>query len=70
MIDLVEETPSRWRIHPIGAMRLPSIVFGSRGLLPGAIADRSLDQVANVATLPGIVAASDAMPHVHWGTAS
>jgi tRNA-splicing ligase RtcB (3'-phosphate/5'-hydroxy nucleic acid ligase) len=67
MFDLVEETPWRWRIDPTGAMRVPGIVFGSRELLPDAIADRSLDQVANVASLPGIVGASYAMPDVHWG---
>jgi tRNA-splicing ligase RtcB (3'-phosphate/5'-hydroxy nucleic acid ligase) len=67
MIELVEETPWRWRIDPTGAMRVPGIVFGSRELLPDVIADRSLDQVANVATLPGIVGASYAMPDVHWG---
>ena len=31
------------------------------------VADRSLDQVANVAHLPGIVEASLAMPDIHWG---
>jgi tRNA-splicing ligase RtcB (3'-phosphate/5'-hydroxy nucleic acid ligase) len=66
MLDLVEETPWRWRIDPTGAMRVPGIVYGSRELLPDAIADRSLDQVANVASLPGIVGASYAMPDVHW----
>ena len=34
---------------------------------PTPTADKSLEQVANVATLPGIVAASYAMPDVHWG---
>jgi len=29
--------------------------------------DRSLDQVRNVACLPGIVGASLAMPDIHWG---
>jgi tRNA-splicing ligase RtcB len=29
--------------------------------------DRSLEQVANVATLPGIVGPSLAMPDIHWG---
>ena len=43
------------------------MVFASRSLLPDAGADRSLEQVANVATLPGIVEASYAMPDVHWG---
>lgn len=66
-INLVEETPFRWRIEPEGQMSVPGIVFASRSLLPDVISDRSLHQVADVATLPGIVEASYAMPDVHWG---
>ena len=65
--ELVEETPFRWRLPRRGAMRVDGVVFATRALLPLAHADRSLEQVANVATLPGIVAASYAMPDVHWG---
>ena len=66
-ITLVEETPVRWRIEPTGQMHVPGIVFASRSLLPDVASDRSLMQVVNVATLPGIVGASYAMPDVHWG---
>ncbi len=66
-VRLVEETPWRWRIDRSGEMRVPGIVFASRTLLPDVSADRSLEQVVNVATLPGIVGASFAMPDVHWG---
>ena len=66
-LTLVPETPYRWRLDPVGAMRVPGIVFATRLLLPAAAGDRSLEQVANVATLPGIVVASYAMPDVHWG---
>lgn len=66
-MELVEESPYRFRIDRYGEMRVPGVVFASRDLLPDLDADRSLDQVANVATLPGIVAASYAMPDVHWG---
>jgi len=66
-ITLIEETPDRWRIERAGAMRVPGVVFGSRHLLPARDGDDSLRQVANVATLPGIVTASFAMPDVHWG---
>lgn len=67
LADLVEETPWRWRIDPVGGMRVPGVVFASRELVPDVAADRSLDQVVNVAGLPGIVEASYAMPDVHWG---
>ena len=66
-IDLVEDSPWRWRIEPTGAMRVPGVVFASAALLPGVAGDRALEQVVNVATLPGIVEASFAMPDVHWG---
>jgi tRNA-splicing ligase RtcB len=66
-VELIEETPERWRIERHGAMRVPGIVYASRSLLPDLAGDRSLEQVANVATLPGIVEASYAMPDVHWG---
>jgi tRNA-splicing ligase RtcB len=66
-MDLVEEEPYRFRIEPYGAMRVPGVVFTSRRLLPDPAADKSLAQVVNVAALPGIVAASYAMPDMHWG---
>lgn len=66
-VTLVPESPERWRLEKTGAMRVPGIVFASGALLPELENDRCLEQVANVATLPGIVEASYAMPDVHWG---
>src|SRR5690606_10305773 len=66
-ISLVQETPVRWRIERTGDMRVPGVVFASEALLPEMAADQSLRQVADVATLPGVVEASYAMPDVHWG---
>ncbi len=57
----------QWRIDPVGEMSVPGIVFASEALLQQAVDDEALRQVANVATLPGIVGASFAMPDVHWG---
>ena len=48
-------------------MRVPGIVFLTRKLLPDPAGDKSLEQVANVASLPGILRASYAMPDMHWG---
>jgi tRNA-splicing ligase RtcB len=48
-------------------MRVDGIVFASDELIAGLRHDPCLEQVANVATLPGIVGASLAMPDVHWG---
>ncbi|MFJ8109300.1 RtcB family protein [Streptomyces sp. NPDC096132] len=64
-MELVEERAYRFRIEPRGPMRVPGVVYASRDLL--ADAEQSLEQVVNVATLPGIVAASYAMPDIHWG---
>src|SRR5574337_1614331 len=66
-MKISEETPFRFRIEREGAMRVPGIVFAAKSLLPNEYGDMALQQVANVATLPGIVEASYAMPDVHWG---
>jgi tRNA-splicing ligase RtcB len=61
--------PFEWEI-PVSArsdMRVPGRVFASPSLLAKASEDKALEQVMNVATLPGIVRASYAMPDVHWG---
>ncbi len=65
--DLEALSPVQWRLPPHGAMRVPGIVFASKELLPALAEDQALQQVANVATLPGIVEASYAMPDIHWG---
>lgn len=48
-------------------MRVPGIVFADEELLSLAMRDKALEQVANVAFLPGIVCCSLAMPDIHWG---
>jgi tRNA-splicing ligase RtcB len=48
-------------------MRVDGLVFASRRLMVKAQEDKAVDQVANVAHLPGIVGASIAMPDIHWG---
>ncbi|MFQ5574054.1 MAG: RtcB family protein [Terriglobia bacterium] len=48
-------------------MRVPGVVFADDGLITQADRDRALEQVINVAFLPGIVRASYAMPDIHWG---
>jgi tRNA-splicing ligase RtcB len=48
-------------------MRVDGLVFASDALMVKAQEDRALEQVANVAYLPGIVGYSIAMPDIHWG---
>ncbi len=55
-----------WRVEPRGAMRVPAIIYGDEDLIRG-MDDKVLLQATNVATLPGIVTASYAMPDAHWG---
>jgi tRNA-splicing ligase RtcB len=57
----------RFLIPKTGAMRVPGLIFSSSELMPNVKDDQSLLQVVNVATLPGIVKHSLAMPDIHWG---
>ncbi len=66
-IEQVDEY--RWRI-PAGArddMRVDGLIYATRELIGEVLAGGGAEQVANVATLPGIVRASLAMPDIHWG---
>lgn len=48
-------------------MRVPGLIFADEKLLKTLRFDQALEQVANVAHLPGIVRYSLAMPDIHWG---
>jgi tRNA-splicing ligase RtcB len=48
-------------------MRVPGIIYADDTLMQAIMKDASLEQVANGATLPGIVKASFAMPDIHQG---
>lgn len=63
---LKQVNDTEWRLEPTGAMRVPGIIYADRALVE-AMDDKVAEQVANVASLPGIVAASYAMPDAHWG---
>ncbi len=57
----------RHRIPQHGRMRTDAIVYASKELLEQIRRDLSLQQAVNVATLPGIVGPSLAMPDIHQG---
>ena len=63
---LKREGDFRWRIEPHGNMRVPGIIYADQTLVRDMDA-KVYEQVTNVATLPGIVGASYAMPDAHWG---
>ncbi len=48
-------------------MRVPGRIFADDALLEQIKEDQALEQVSNVAFLPGIVGHSLAMPDIHWG---
>jgi len=59
----------RWRIPATykPGMRVPGIIYADRPMLDDMRQDQAAEQVANVATLPGVVNWSLAMPDIHWG---
>jgi tRNA-splicing ligase RtcB len=67
MPDYEQLGPFTYVLPPEGGMRVPGIVYASEELFAQAGADQALQQVRNVATLPGILKASFAMPDIHWG---
>jgi len=59
----------RWKIpedYKTG-MRVPGLIYASKGMLESIQEEQTPEQVANVAFLPGIVGCSLAMPDIHWG---
>ncbi|MFQ5472542.1 MAG: RtcB family protein [Dehalococcoidia bacterium] len=48
-------------------MRVPGLIFANEEMLDIIGQDQAMEQVANVAFLPGIVKYSMAMPDIHWG---
>ena len=59
----------RWEL-PISfktGMRVPGLLYASEKMLNQIWEEQAIEQVANVAFLPGIVGHSMAMPDVHWG---
>ncbi|OGG01107.1 MAG: RNA-splicing ligase RtcB [Candidatus Glassbacteria bacterium RIFCSPLOWO2_12_FULL_58_11] len=57
----------RWEIPRSGGMRVPGLVYASEKMLESIRNDNAVEQVANVAWLPGVVGSSMAMPDIHWG---
>lgn len=57
----------RYRIPKTGNMNVEGIIYSSVPLIEAMEGDESPAQVANVATLDGIVRYSLAMPDIHWG---
>lgn len=67
--DLVRISDTTWEIPQSyrGDMRVPARVFTSEAMLDSVVSDRALEQLVNVACLPGIQKYAIAMPDVHEG---
>ncbi|MFO8082943.1 MAG: RtcB family protein [Desulfobacterales bacterium] len=61
--DYIYEIPQTFRSD----MRVPARFFTDEQLLKGIMGDRSLEQLVNTATLPGVVKYALAMPDIHQG---
>jgi tRNA-splicing ligase RtcB len=61
--------PCQWRIPKSykPGMRVDGLIYADEHLINQIRRDQAPEQVANVATLPGIQKASLAMPDIHWG---
>ena len=56
-----------WEIGKRGRMLVPARFYARESALDQIRRDQALDQLTNVAQLPGIVGYSLAMPDIHWG---
>ena len=66
-IELQQLDAFRWLVPRQGKMRVPGLIYADERLIQAVCDDRAVEQVANVAHLPGIVKYSIAMPDIHWG---
>jgi len=59
----------RWEIPTSykSGMRVPGLIYADEKMLRQIAEEQALEQVANSATLPGIVGRALAMPDIHWG---
>ncbi len=65
--NLKQISPNLWEIPRSGEMRVPGRIYANRQILDQIFNDNALQQVINVASLPGIQKYSLAMPDIHWG---
>ncbi len=67
--DLIKIDNYRYKIPKTykAGMRTDGIIYASEKMLPKIKDDNAPEQIANVATLQGIVGCAMAMPDIHWG---
>lgn len=66
-MELIQLDPFRWEVRQQGPMRVPARVYATREMMGAIKQEETLQQLVNVAQLPGILKAALAMPDIHWG---
>jgi len=67
MFNLKKFGPATYLLPQEGEMKVPGLIIATEEMLKDIDIDKPLEQVRNVACLPGIVGYSIAMPDIHWG---
>lgn len=67
MSDLKQIAPAMYEVPQVAGMRVPGLIIATEEILKEIEIEKPLEQVRNVAHLPGIVGYSIAMPDIHWG---
>ncbi|GAB4226065.1 MAG: RtcB family protein [Chlamydiales bacterium] len=67
MSKLKKIAPATYELEQQEGMLVPGLVIATEELLKEVDMEKPLEQVVNVAHLPGIVGRSIAMPDIHWG---
>lgn len=67
MYNLQNIAPATYLLPREGGMRVPGLIIATEELLHAMEMEKPLEQVKNVAYLPGIIGYSIAMPDMHWG---
>lgn len=66
-MELVPDGKNRYRLPRKGKMRVDAVVYVNEALLPLLREDKSLEQLAHAAMLPGVINPVIGMPDIHEG---
>jgi tRNA-splicing ligase RtcB len=67
MMEAKQISEFTWKIEKHGKMNVPALIYSSQALIEKVQSDKTMQQIANVACLPGIVKNAIAMPDAHEG---
>ncbi|MBM7558653.1 RtcB family protein [Marinitoga litoralis] len=66
-MNIIKESLYKWRIKKFGRMNVDVVVFTDSKTIYSNEYKEAIEQLINVASLPGIVDAAYGMPDIHWG---